>query len=178
MGLLDDLLAIPQQALGIGASVDPTGLTGAALSLVGLGTGAAPASPAGILGGLLQAPGDVVQGLTGGLLGGVLGGGPGPVDTTGFAGGNGKTATRTVVETMDLASGTIIRRKIMPGSPFLMNVDVKAAKKVFRQSAALAKRIPRKTVRQSATSQLKEAAIDSAIRNANSPDERAVIVKT
>jgi len=177
MGGLDELLKPVASVLGIGAALDPTGLTSLALNTVGLGQGPGLLTAGGAIGGLIEAPGALVQTLTGGLLGG-NGLAGGAVDTTGFGGGNGRTATRTVVETMDLASGNITRRKVMPGSPFLMNADVKAAKKVFRQSAALAKRIPRRTVKESATTQLKNAAIDSAIRNANQGDERAVIVKT
>lgn len=177
MGGLDELLKPVASVLGIGAALDPTGLTSLALNTVGLGQGPSLLSAGGAIGGILSAPGELVQTLTGGLLGGV-GAANGAVDATGFGGGNGRTATRTVVETMDLASGTIIRRRMLPGSPFLMNSDVKAAKRVFKKSADLAKRIPRKTIRQSPTQELKDAAIEAAIRKANQSDERAVIVKT
>ncbi len=179
MSLLGDIIAIPQTLLSAGAALDPTGITGAVLGLTGLGTGASPLSPAGLIGSVLDAPTDLLSGLTGGLLGGAAATAAASVDTTGFGGGNGSVATRTVVETMDLKTGAIVRRRVLPGSPFLMNSEIKAAKKVFRQSAALAKRIPRKTVKESATTQLKEAAIQAAIRNASSGGEcRDIVVKT
>lgn len=177
MGFLDSVLGPVLQPL---AALDPTGIVaGITGTAQAPGGGTAPGiSPVGLVSGVLGVPGNVL-GTAQDLLGGVLGGGAGgAVDSTGFGGGNGKTATRTVVETMDLMTGAITRRKIMPGSPFLMNSDVKAAKRVFRQSANLQKRLPRKTVKASATSQLKDAAIDAAIRAANDSGERAVVVKT
>lgn len=177
MGFLDSAIQQVGGLLGSVAALDPTGITGTALTLTGLSTTAAPGitTPAGAITGLIESPLGLLDQITGGILGGVTGGGV--VDSTGFGGGNGSVATRTVVETMDLKTGKIVRRKVMPGSPFLMNSEIKAAKKVFRQSAALSKRIPRKTVRESATTQLKNAAIEAAIRNATSGDHQ-IVVKT
>ncbi len=87
----------------------------------------------------------------------------------GFGGGNGSRATRTIIETLDLRSGQIVSRVIKSGSPHIMNSDVKACRKVLRQSAALQKRIPRKTVRESATTKLKEAAVTAALANVTCP---------
>jgi len=137
-----------------------------------------------LVGGVLDVPGqviggalDTVTGITGGVLGGVAGGN-GAVDMTGFGGGNGSVATRTIVETMDLRTGKIVRRKIMEGSPHLMNKDINAAKKVFRSVRKLDSRLPKKTRAVSKTKQLADAAIDRALRDTNNGDERAIVVKT
>jgi len=98
-----------------------------------------------------------------GLVGGVLGGGT--VNTTGFSGGNGRFATRTVVQTMDTLTGKIVKSKTMPGSPYLMNSEVAGLRKVVKKSANLSKRIPRKTVKQSLSSQLTEAVKMKAMQN-------------
>lgn len=103
----------------------------------------------------------------GGAAGALVGAAAGVIDTTGFGRGSGGRATRTIVQTMDLQTGRIIRTKTLPGSPFLMNFEIVAAKRVFRKSADLRKRIPRRSVKESATTQLKDAAIDAAIRAAN-----------
>jgi len=97
---------------------------------------------------------------------------PAVVDMTGFGGGNGRQATRTIVETMDLATGKIIRRKVMAGSPHLMNKDVSAAKKVFRVSAKLHGRMPRRTVKESKSKQLVEAATQAAISAVTCPPKK------
>jgi len=87
----------------------------------------------------------------------------GVVDTTGFGGGNGRTATRTIVQTMDLATGQIIRMKTMPGSPRLMNSDVAAARKVIKSVGKLHNQMPRRTVKESQATKLKDAAIAAAL---------------
>jgi len=96
----------------------------------------------------------------------------GVVDMTGFGGGNGREATRTIVETMDLATGKIIRRKILPGSPHLMNKDIAAAKKVFRATAELHKRMPRRTIKESKSKQLTDAATNAAISAVTCPPKK------
>jgi len=87
----------------------------------------------------------------------------GVIDTTGFGGGNGRTATRTIVQTMDLATGAIIRTKTMPGSPRLMNSDVAAARKVIKSVGKLHNQMPRRTVKDSPATKLKDAAIAAAL---------------
>lgn len=72
---------------------------------------------------------------------------------------------RKVTRVMSLdASGTIIATQNFEGTPFLMNKDVIAAKRVFRLSQKLARKLPKRTVKQSAVSQLKDAAVDQAMR--------------
>jgi len=168
MGFLDSII---QPALNLVAQVPIVGAPAAgaiqqATNVVGVTTALAPTTGAGSgpIGGaldLINAPLDVLTGVLGGL------GGGGQVDMTGFGGGNGRFATRTVVETMDLTTGQIIRRKVMEGSPHLMNKDVSAAKKLFRQVRKLDSRMPRKTVRESKTKQLTDAAMDKALRDVN-----------
>ena len=82
-----------------------------------------------------------------------------------WSGGNGQFATRTRVERLNVLTGEISVVSLRPGSPHLMNSEVNAAKKLFRQVAALNKRMPRKTVKQSKMAKLTEAAVDAATRN-------------
>jgi len=181
MGILDSILA---PVLGIAAPLDPTGIVGTVGAAV---TGVQPTAlggpPSAIPAALapVTAVTDLVSGvlnIPGQIVGAVAGGGAGPVDLTGFGGGNGSRATRTVVETVDVRTGQIVSRKIMPGSPYLMNSEIKAAKKVWKQAANLQKRIPRKVRKQSQTEQLKDAAIQAAITETQSPSRDVVSVRT
>jgi len=172
MGILDTVLA---PALGLIGGIPIVGAPVAGIVGGVVGTGApgptgevgfpAPApGGGGLLGNLFEGAQQIVQAPLD-VLGQVVGGGA--VDMTGFGGGNGTFATRTVVETMNLLTGQIVRRKVMEGSPHIMNKDVAAAKKVFRQTRKLDARMPRKTVRESKTKQLTDAAIQKAIRDVN-----------
>jgi len=91
------------------------------------------------------------------------------VDLTGFGGGNGRFSKRTIVQTLDQSTGQI-SQKIMSGAPHIMNSDIRAAKKVFRQSAKLHSRMPRRTVKESETTKLKNAAVSKALQNVQSGD--------
>lgn len=71
-------------------------------------------------------------------------------------------ATQTIVQSLD-AAGNVVKQKILEGSPFLMNKDILAAKRVFKLSGKLASRLPKKTVKQSLTSRLKDELIHHAI---------------
>jgi len=90
----------------------------------------------------------------------------GIVDITGFGGGNGKTATRTIVQTLDLATNRIVSQKVLEGSPKLMNKDVSAMRKVLRISADLRKKTPKQATKPSKMTELKNAIVNSAIANA------------
>jgi len=143
--LTSDPLALAGQLIGL-----PFGVLDAALELVGgdiLGTGQGPGGTAGIAG--------AARGR--------------PPDLTGFSRGNGRTANRTIVETLDLVSNQIVRRRILPGTPHMMNSDIRAAKKVFRQSAKLHARMPRRTVKESETKKLTNAAVQRAIQSVSCP---------
>jgi len=87
---------------------------------------------------------------------------PGAVGT----GGNGVTHRRTVVQTIDNATGTIVREDIRRGAPFLMNDEIQIAKRVFKTVSKVAARLPRKTVKESSTTALKNQLIDASLTNA------------
>lgn len=70
--------------------------------------------------------------------------------------------TQTIVQSLD-AMGNVVKQKTLEGSPFLMNKDILAAKRVFKLSGKLAARLPKKTVKQSLTSRLKDELIHHAI---------------
>lgn len=75
---------------------------------------------------------------------------------------------QTLVQTLN-AQNQVIRTQILPGSPFLMNKDIVAAKRVFRLSSKLSGKLPRKTVKESKITQLKDAAVDSALKQIIAP---------
>lgn len=167
---------------GEAGAAGPAGSPGTALVPGNGGGSVLGLDPATIAGMLLSLPGGVlgsVLGLVGGqgLLGGDGGNGDGVFpttvtlapDLTGFSRGNGRTANRTIVETVDLASGQIIRRRTLPGTPHMMNSDIRAAKKVFRQSAALRKTLPTRKTKESETTKLKNQLVASAMQNAACP---------
>jgi len=174
MGLFDDLIS---GVVGLtGGNINP--ITSLVSGVAGVATAVtAPIEAvAGVATKLIGTPVDlisevasvipVVAGVAGIASGGARGG---VVDTTGFGGGNGQFATRTIVETMNTMTGQIVSRKVLPGSPHLMNSEIRAAKKVFRQVRKLDARLPRKTVKTSKTKQLTDAAVDQAIRNVTGP---------
>jgi len=169
MGLVDDLIGT------VLAPLDPLGLLGGVTGTGGGGLAAPLNLVTGLAGTVTALPGQIVGEAIGavsgiaGIPGQILGGGAaaagaGTVDMTGFGGGNGSVATRTIVETMDLRTGQIVRRKIMEGSPHIMNKDISAAKKVFRSVRKLDARLPKKTRARSKTKELADAAVDKAIR--------------
>jgi len=184
MGILDGVIGTAQGLVGSVASLDPTGIVPgvtqslglsatpqvSALSPVGLGGG-------GTIGQLLNPVSQLTQ-VPFDLVGAVLGGGPGGVvDTTGFSGGNGRFATRTTVETMDTTTGQIVKMRRMPGSPKLMNSEVRAAKRVIKTVAKLHAKIPRRTVSESKMKKLTDAAIDEATRNVTGGSTRVIECK-
>jgi len=172
MGILDGLI---EAVTGVIAQVPVVGAPAAqvisqATDVVGLTSPAGAGPGGGLLGniiGVATSPLDILQGAIGGVVGQI---GGKTVDLTGFGGGNGRFATRTIVETLDTQTGVVVKRRTMPGSPHIMNSEIRAAKKVFRQSRKLESRLPRRTVKQSKSSQLSEAAIDKAIRDTQSGD--------
>jgi len=194
-GILSTGLALATAPLAIGGALLGAVAGGAAPAPAGAPATAAPAPTGGVVGTVLGTVLDValapvnilgaaVETLTGiaatpgALLTGVLGGAApangaaAPAAMQGFGRGNGRTANRTVVQTMDLVTGQIVREQVFPGSPFMMNSDRRAAKRVFRQSQALQKSLPRKTVRESKTTQFKNAAMESAMRIVSCPPKQ------
>lgn len=71
--------------------------------------------------------------------------------------GNAQNFRQTIVQTIDRATGRVIREEIHKGSPFLMNTDIVRAKRVARLVSKAHARLPRRTVKQSAMSAANEA---------------------
>jgi len=166
MGLLDQALGIVAAPLNIVAALDPTGLTGGVLGAAGLGGAQGPpgvvgaAGPAGG-GGILDQVFGLAQQVTN-LPGALVAGGQ-QQDLTGFSGGNGSRSTRTLVQTLDIASGRITT-VIKAGSPFMMNKDVGIMRRVIKQTGALAQKIPRKMSKPSEMTQLKNQLVRNAFQ--------------
>jgi len=155
--------------------------------------GPAPAGPGGALTTITDLPGQILNPITnvvGGTLaaavavpltiasaafdvaGGIISvfgpSGEQQVDLTGFGGGNGRFSKRTIVQTLDITTGRITS-KVMEGAPHMMNKDLRAAKKVFRLAAKLHAKMPRRTVKESETTKLKNAAVQAAMKNVTCP---------
>jgi len=81
------------------------------------------------------------------------------------AGGNGQFVRQTIVETIDLASNTVVRQLVFDGAPFLMNNEVRRLRTVAKKLGRANARLPRRTVKESAVSQLKDAAVRNALDN-------------
>jgi len=77
---------------------------------------------------------------------------------------SGKNRIITTVSTINPA-GQVVKQKNLEGSPFLMNKDLVTAKRVFRTIAKASGRMPRKTVKEGAVTQLKNAVVDKALAN-------------
>jgi len=75
-----------------------------------------------------------------------------------------KNVVRTIVQTI-APNGQIVASEMLAGRPFLMQKDIVTAKRVFKQSRKLASKIPKKTVRESPTTQLKDRVIQQAMQN-------------
>jgi len=80
-------------------------------------------------------------------------------------GGNGSRFRTTFVMTRDTDTGRVLRVETLKGAPFLMNNDVRKLSTISRKVSKANSKIPRKTVRESATTQLKNAAVQSALTN-------------
>jgi len=137
-------------------TVSPTSLSTRALTPV---TTLAPAGGS-TLGKLLQsvALGGLPQAVVG--LTGVLD--PPAVAAAGCPAG--KNRVLTVVQTFDPA-GRVVKQTVLDGRPFLMNKDLVIAKRVFRTIQKASTRLPRKTVKESATKQLTSAVTEKALSN-------------
>jgi len=98
---------------------------------------------------------------------------PGEEGMAGIAGvgGNGQTFRRTIVLTIRADDGVIIRRKVLEGSPHIMNKDIQIAKRVFRASTKLGGRLPKKVVRRSRKSMLMDQVMENALERASCPPQ-------
>ena len=69
----------------------------------------------------------------------------------------GSTFRRTIVETVDRASGQVIGRVVHAGAPFLMRKDIVTTKRTIKAISDLGKRVPRKTVEPGLSTQITKA---------------------
>ena len=87
-------------------------------------------------------------------------------------GGNGRYTTYTTVTTIDNATGETVRQKMYRGSPYLMNRDLVAAKKVMRTAGKLGRRFGSRVRTPSKAKQLTDAVVDRAMQNVIAPQAR------
>jgi len=80
-----------------------------------------------------------------------------------FPRGNGRTVRTTVVTTTDLFTGEILRQVELDGAPFLMNKDVQKLRQTAKKLTRAHGKLPRRTVKESMTKQLTDAAIKAAL---------------
>jgi len=121
----------------------------AAISPAGqLGLGVAAAGAGGAIGAALAAPGGAGAPTT--VMGGV-------------GRGNGQFARQTVVQTIDLASGRVVRQEVFSGAPFLMQKAVRELRSTTKKLSRAHAKIPRKTRMQSKNSMLVNAVLDRAL---------------
>lgn len=86
-------------------------------------------------------------------------------EITAAGGGNGRLRTVTTVVTFD-DDGNVVRRRILKGSPHLMNRDLVTAKRVLRVANKLGRKFSRKTREVSQTKQLLSVIQQKAISRA------------
>lgn len=118
---------------------------------------------AGVAGGVAFAGGEAL----------FAGGGTG----MGGPGGNGLSFRRTIVQTVNSQTGEIIRQELLAGAPHIMNRDIQTAKRVFRLSGKLFRRLPKRTVRASRRQSLTEQVMNNALERAACPPALACPTK-
>lgn len=75
-----------------------------------------------------------------------------------ITGGNALTFRRTLVQSIDRATGKVLSSETLRGSPFIMRHDIQIARRVIRTASKLGRmRGIRHAVKQSVSSKLKEA---------------------
>jgi hypothetical protein len=82
---------------------------------------------------------------------------------SGAPGGNGRFARQTIVQTVDTMTGQVVKEKVLPGSPHLMNKDLVAAKRVMRITGKLGGRFGRRVRAPSKAKMVTEAVQDAII---------------
>jgi len=82
--------------------------------------------------------------------------------------GNGQFVKRTIVQTINLATGAVVNQVVLDGAPFLMNKEVASLARVTRKLGKANRKIPRRTIKQSLASRLSEKALTEAIDNVGS----------
>ncbi len=78
-------------------------------------------------------------------------------------GGNGRFVRDTVVTTTNLDTGEIVRQVQLDGAPFLMNKDVQKLRQTAKKLTRAHGKLPRRTVKESLTKQLTDAAVKAAL---------------
>lgn len=81
-------------------------------------------------------------------------------------GASGRLRRRTTTETFDPVTGVVTKTETFAGGVAVRQSDVVAARRVFRQIAAINKRIPRKTVKESQVKQLTDRVVKNALERA------------
>lgn len=81
---------------------------------------------------------------------------------------------RTIVETVN-NRGIVVKRKVTKGGVAVFQADVTAANRVARQLRKLDKRMPRKLVKQSEISRLKDEVTEAALRHARDHGEHHLL---
>jgi len=101
-----------------------------------------------------------------------LAAGGGVIDTSGtvvmgggIGRGNGQFVKQTIVQTLLVATGEVVRQEVFAGAPFMMNKDVSRAKMIERKSRSLARKFGSKTRKESKSKQLTDAVTDRALQN-------------
>lgn len=153
MGWFTDIISTVGQVIGAVAPATPLGIVGGLVSTLAGG----PAQVAGVpittptqaaaqQAALAAAAAPVTT-----VGAGVLAGAQAGVTVGGAAAiGNGAIFTRTVVQRVSRANGAVVSSEIKRGSPFLMNIDVRALKRVTKLIRMAASKIPSKTLKVSA----------------------------
>lgn len=84
----------------------------------------------------------------------------------GLSGGNGMFTTVTVVSTFNNQTGAVVKQRNFLGSPFLMNKEVSHLRSTTRKLMKGAARVPRRSVKQSTASKLKDQLEDTLLHAA------------
>jgi len=80
--------------------------------------------------------------------------------------GNGQFARQTIVQTIRLSDGAVVRSEVFSGAPFLMQKAVRELRATSRKLTKANQKIPRKLVRQSKRSALLDSVLDQALAQA------------
>jgi len=81
----------------------------------------------------------------------------------------GSLRRRTIVETFNPRTGAVSKRETLKGAPAVMQSDVAAANRLNRALRRLNKKQPKKLVRESEMTALKNEVVNSALRRARDP---------
>lgn len=116
----------------------------------------------------------IAAGATAGALaaGVVTPGGPIPappgtaiaMGTPGIGGGNGQFVKQTIVQTLLVATGEVVRSEVFQGAPFAMQKDINRIRTLDRKLTRAANRVRSKSRGPSKQKQLTDAVVDTALR--------------